>query len=494
MVDRGELPVAYEADQKVIPAEVLNAFILGLPIPGAVERPRGGAASNDLSNWSGDLSLYPWQREALDQWQEHEYQGVIEAVTGAGKTRLALAAAEHHLRYGGRVLVIVPTHELLYQWKREAERLLLGACGMRISLGLLGGGNRDNLRRSDVLFATVHSARERRLLPPGKSGLLIADEVHRYGGEMWSRALNPDFERRLGITATYEREDMGLERFLDPYFGGKAFSVDYRRALADGVIAAFKIAFIAVRFSAQEREVYEESSKKADRYRRKLVNDYGITEKPFGEFMLEVNKLRIGGSGEATGLARAYLNAFSKRRQTLAGAKGKFQRLADLTSAVRMADKTILFAQTKEAASEAAKRFGERGINSAVLESSMDMGERKEIFAAFETGEHELVAAPRLLDEGVDVPAADLAIVLASSRSKRQMIQRMGRVVRKKQDGRLARLAVLYVEGTSEAPDLAHENFLDIVTEVAQDIRRFPSGASSAEVCNYLNEWTPSRT
>jgi superfamily II DNA or RNA helicase len=68
-------------------------------------------------------------------------------------------------------------------------------------------------------------------------------------------------------------------------------------------------------------------------------------------------------------------------------------------------------------------------------------------------GTHELVAAPRLLDEGIDVPAADLAIILASSRSKRQMIQRMGRVVRLKQDGRMAPSAVLFVEGTRRGPD-----------------------------------------
>jgi superfamily II DNA or RNA helicase len=121
----------------------------------------------------------------------------------------------------------------------------------------------------------------------------------------------------------------------------------------------------------------------------------------------------------------------------------------------------------------------------------MDMTERKKVFAAFESGEHELVAAPRLLDEGVDVPAADLAIVLASSRSRRQMVQRMGRVVRKKEDGRLARLAVLYVEGTAEDPAVAHEDFLYLVTDVARDIEYFEPDALAGEVCSYLNDWNP---
>lgn len=367
--------------------------------------------------------------------------------------------------------------------------MLVSACNTRVSLGLLGGGHKDDLCRCNMLLAVDKSAYKHRLLPNGKSGLIIADEVHRYGAPKVSGVLQADFDRRLGLTATYEREDKGLETFLDPYFGGDVFAVDYRRALDDNVIAPFKIAFVAVRFSSQERKEYTEASKKADRYKRKLVNEYGVTGEPFGEYMREINHLSIGGAGEATGLARAYLNAFSKRRQVLAGAAKKYERVADLTQAVRRADKTILFAQTKEAAAEAVNRLAEHGVNGAVLNSGMDMDERKKVFAAFEDGEHELVAAPRLLDEGVDVPSADLAIVLASSRSRRQMIQRMGRVIRKKQDGRLARLAVLYVEETSEDPTSAHEDFLYLVTDVARNIRYFPSTASAGEICAYLNEW-----
>ena len=73
-----------------------------------------------------------------------------------------------------------------------------------------------------------------------------------------------------------------------------------------------------------------------------------------------------------------------------------------------------------------------------------------------------------MLDEGVDVPAADLAVILAASRSRRQMIQRMGRVLRRKPDGRAARFIIVYARGTVEDPALgAHEGFLDEITPVA---------------------------
>ena len=440
---------------------------------------------------AGGLALYPWQREALGWWQGRGHRGVVEAVTGSGKTRLAIAAVAQQLRRGEPAVVVVPTRDLLHQWKRELEKWLVGELGRPVSVGLLGAGQKDTLDDHAVVVTTAQSGSRRTLLPRGAKGLLVADEVHHYGARMWSRILQKDFDRRLGLTATYEREDSGVERFLDPYFGGGVFPVDYARALADDVIAPFKIAFVAVRFSGEERRRYEEHDEKAGRYRRKLVREYGLPEEPFGEFMREVNQLAVGGEEEATGIARAYLNAFSKRRQTLAGAREKFERVADLSAAVQKADRSILFAQTQEAAAKAVRRLNERGINGAVLTSAMDMSERKQVFAAFEDGAHELVAAPRLLDEGVDVPAADLAIVLASSRSRRQMVQRMGRVVRKKKDGRLARLVVMYVMGTSEDPEVAHEDFLYLVTKVSRDIVYFGPKATPRQISDYLNDWRP---
>ncbi len=437
------------------------------------------------------LALYPWQHEALSWWQEHRHRGIVEAVTGTGKTRLAVAAIEQQLRRGKPAVIVVPTKDLLRQWKRELEKWLVGELGMRVSVGLLGDNRKDTLDDFDVIVSTAHSGCQYILLPAGSKGLLVADEVHHYGAERWSLILEEEFDRRLGLTATYEREDAGVEKYLDPYFGGGVFRVDYKRALVDNVIAPFKIAFVAVKFSPEERHLYDENNEKASKRRKKLIDWYGLPEEPFGEFMREVNQLAIGGEGEATGLARGYLSAFSKRRQTLAGAREKFSRLADLSGAIRKADKSILFAQTQEAAANAVGQLNGRGVNGAVLTSSMDMSERKQVFAAFENRDTELVAAPRLLDEGVDVPAADLAIVLASSRSRRQMVQRMGRVVRKKKDGRLARLAIFYVMDSSEDPEVAHEDFLYLVTDVAQDIVHFGPKASPGQVCEYLNDWRP---
>lgn len=437
---------------------------------------------------SSGLELYPWQREALAAWEERGEVGVVEAVTGSGKTRLALAAAEFQLRRGGYVVIVVPTIDLLRQWEKEARKLLIGKLGMNVSIGILSDKRKDTLDEHEVLITTASSGCQYVLLPYGSTGLLIADEVHRYGSENWSRVLEPEFDRRLGLTATYERDHVGYERYLDPYFEDIVFSVDYRRALEDGVIAPFKIAFVGSRFSAAELGEYEEHDEKARRYRRRLVNQHGLPEEPFGDFIREVNRLRSTETAEGALWAGLYLNAFAKRREVLARARAKYDRLSEIAGAVRRAEKTIIFAQTKAAAGEAVERFSEHEINGSLLTSDMDRMSRKSVLAGFESGESELVAAPKLLDEGIDVAAADLAIILATGRSRRQTIQRMGRVLRKKEDGRLARLAVFYVEDTTEDPQTAHGDFLELVSGVAHDIRDFSTSASAEEICDYLNE------
>ena len=433
------------------------------------------------------LELYPWQRRALESWCEAGRQGVVEAVTGAGKTRVAIAAIADVLRAGGDVVVLVPTLQLGDQWERELRSRLPGTVGRWIPIGRLGGGKHSTLASHRLLVATMASAARRDLEPDAEQTLLVADEVHRAGAETWSLALDPSFSQRLGLTATYEREnDLGVECFLDPYFGGVRASVGYGEALADGVVCRFRVALVGVSFTAGERAEYDEAAGHAARLRARLINDWDCPPEPFGTFLTAVHRLSASGVAEGSRLAGFYLSAFTRRRAVLAEASGKLSRLADLAPAVAAADKTILFAQSKQAAADAVGRLATEGVTGAVLHSGMDLDARAKVFGGFEDGTHELIAAPRLLDEGIDVPSADLALVLSSSRSRRQMIQRMGRVLRPKSDGRSARLAIFYVEGTSEDPaEAAHEGFLELILPHADELRTF-SAWETTSLSSYL--------
>jgi RNA polymerase primary sigma factor len=434
------------------------------------------------------LELYAWQQRGLEAWHKRGSRGVIEAVTGAGKTRLALQAILYATAEGRKAAVIVPTLDLVRQWNREIRVHVAPRSQLSLRLGMLGGGSQDDLRSCDILVSTAASAAHWQMLSRSEHDLLVADECHHYGADVWSRGLEAGFGQRLGLTATYEREDDGIETLLDPYFGGVCYSVGYEEALRDGVIAPFKIAFIGTQFSPAESSAYEDAATKAGKYRQRLITDWGLPAEPFGRFMREVQKLRLAEIPEGSKLAGFYLSAFTKRRKLMAESAAKLDLVASLSPAIGAAQRTIVFAQTVAAADRAIRRLRAAGHSGAVIEASLDAEERRDTFAAFERGDYAVVAAPKLLDEGVDVPAADLAIVLATSRSRRQLIQRMGRVIRKKQDGRPARVVILYVQGTAEDPETGgHEDFLDEVTGAAREVRIFRPAGGAADAIRYLD-------
>ena len=131
-----------------------------------------------------------WQLDALISWLACGRRGVVEAVTGSGKTDVAIAAAADALRRGRFVLVVVPSRVLMEQWHGRLTSALPGA-----RIGRLGDSGKDVPTDCDVLVATRHSAAAYKPKPPGSSGgLLIADECHGLGGGILRRALLPQYE------------------------------------------------------------------------------------------------------------------------------------------------------------------------------------------------------------------------------------------------------------------------------------------------------------
>ena len=151
-------------------------------------------------------TLYRWQFEALASWLRCGRRGVIEAVTGSGKTDVAIAAASDALRRGRFVLVVVPSRVLMEQWHGRLTAALPEA-----RIGRLGDSDKDLPGSCDVLVATRHSAAAYKPVPTaGAGGLLIADECHGLGGATLRRAMLRQYEERLGLTATLERRDNGV--------------------------------------------------------------------------------------------------------------------------------------------------------------------------------------------------------------------------------------------------------------------------------------------
>src|SRR5262245_24495152 len=202
--------------------------------------------------------LYRWQLDALIGWLRCGRHGVIEAVTGSGKTDVAIAAAADALDRDRFVLVLVPSRVLMEQW---FGRLIAALPDARI--GRLGDSGRDLPESCDVLVATRHSAATYRPLPPpGRGGLLIADECHGLGGKTLRRAMLRQYQERLGLTATLERSDDAIAEVLLPYFGGICYRYSFEDAIADGVCAPPRIAYVGVELSIDERAEYNETEQR----------------------------------------------------------------------------------------------------------------------------------------------------------------------------------------------------------------------------------------
>ncbi|WGP04841.1 sigma-70 family RNA polymerase sigma factor [Bacillus subtilis] len=414
--------------------------------------------------------LWTWQAEALDAWHQSRCRGVVEAVTGAGKTMIGITAAFEAFRQGVKVLVLVPTAELQTQWQRRLMETLPQA-----DVGTLGNGRKDSLSSCDILVAIINSATRADLLKEHSEGLLIADECHRYAAQSFSNALQSDFRYRLGLTATYQRPDKANTKVLDPYFGGVVFQMWYDRALLDGVIAEFDIAFVGVSLTNSERGDYQTASSAISKFGMSLKNKLNLQDVSFDQFMLTIQSLakRKNDPSPVVFMARKYLEAVVKRQQVLTNANNKMKVLEGIAPVIAESRGTLVFSQTVDSSTQAALLLQRSGIETKSVSSSSKPHERRGAMQLFANGFAKVLCAPRILDEGIDVPDSDMAVVLSGSKQPRQTIQRLGRIIRRKADGRHGRFVVLYAINTIEDDSRNRDQQFGSVLPAARHIGDF---------------------
>ena len=340
------------------------------------------------------------------------------------------------------------------------------------------------------MVGTVQTlARTRGLLDgPGKA-LLVADECHRYGARSFQEALDDRYVRRLGLSATFERSDDAIRDLMTFFGGGPAFKIGYDRAVGEAVVSHYVVATLGVEFTASERAEYDTVASTCSEYRAQLI-ELGVPAAPFGEFMDAVAAAAKLDSTRLGVYAGIYLEAFSRRAEILSDASAKASAVASLVPSVRVGGGALLFTRHVATAEKVELILRGSGVTAAALHGRSPKKERRRILTEFERRRLQAVAAPQILDEGVDVPDADLAVIVGTTQSRRQMIQRMGRVLRLKPDGRRARFVLLYVRGTSEDPIMsgAHEAFFDMITDTADAVKHFAPHEVGA-----LNEFLLSR-
>lgn len=408
-------------------------------------------------------TLYEWQRSAINAWKNAQGRGIVQAVTGSGKTHVALQLLGRYVTAGRRCLVLVPTVVLLNQW-REAIATELGV----MDVCLLGGGHGRSVDLSaPIIVGVIHTVSDMADELDGQIHLIIADEVHRYGAPKFQTGLLQKTPHRLGLTATFERNDDGIESALLPYFSKIIFEYDYGDAKRDEVISRYSVGLLGVDLSPDDQLAYNQISEEISDLRRKLASVLGTsaTDKTFLSVV-------AGASGRFDGIgrmAKGFMSRISARKKILDLSDSKRGAVADLASAIESATKTIVFCSSVEVSETIVEELSESGVYAEAYHSRLSENERADVLENLQDGDIQAVVAVNALDEGVDVPDIDLGVIVSGSRQRRQMIQRMGRIVRRKVDKRGAAFIVIYARGTAEDPSVqsasTHESHLDILLD-----------------------------
>jgi RNA polymerase primary sigma factor len=321
--------------------------------------------------------------------------------------------------------------------------------------------------------------------------LLIADECHGLGGATLRKAMLPQYEERLGLTATLERSDDAVTELLLPYFGGICYRYGFEQGIEDGVCARPRVAFVGVPLADQERADYISIEDRLVSARDHLRRIRDMPLDPFGDFMAAVGHLADRDAGPDGRAARDYLDAFSKRRQIVAQAIGKYELLGRLAPVIKDAEGALVFTETVRAANHAINRL-DPSVSVDLITGSTGRSRRREILDDLRDRKLDAVAAPRVLDEGIDVPDANLGVVMSASRTRRQMIQRMGRILRRKRAGVAARFVIMFAKDTLEDPAhrIERDGFLDEI-ELISEANRVFDGSRFEELAAFLSEPGP---
>lgn len=366
---------------------------------------------------STDIELRPYQQEALDRWAT-EKTGALVLPTGAGKTYVGMKAIE---TVNAPTFVVVPTLDLVDQWIDELQ-------AFDITIGEYTGREKE---LEPITVSTYDSAYNHAENLGNRFKLVIFDEVHHLAAEGY-RHIAEFFASpsRMGLTATYEREDEKHEA-LTELLGGKVYEIETEELTGD-YLAEYTVERITVDLTREEKEQYDE---RVETFRNYLRSS-NITMRGPQDFRKVV--MRSGNDPKAWRAVRARNEA----RQIAYNSEAKLDELASLLSRHRD-DRLIIFTRYNDLVHQVADRFFIPPIT-----HTTEKDERRRILSKFRENDYSAIVSSQVLDEGVNVPDANVGIILSGTGSSREYRQRLGRILRP--SGDRAKLYEIVSSGTGE--------------------------------------------
>lgn len=379
-----------------------------------------------------DIKLRDYQIEAIDSWFENGCNGIFEMATGTGKTFTALACFDKLLTTKDSLCTVIacPQSHLIDQWIREIKKFYNGS--------IVVASSKNNKWKEDlanlvlelylgvidkVVILTTHISLAsdfflENIQDIELEKLLIVDEVHGIGSQKQMLGLNDIYDYRLGLSATPSRyfDDIGTE-VINDFFGGVVFEFDLTRALTEinpdtgkTYLTPYIYKPIVVNLNNEELDEYRELSTKIARLF--ATKEYDVKE--------SLNGLLF------------------KRQNIINNAEEKYDAFRNILRERPYIDKLIVYCSPQQI-DQIQEILIEEGVSpqhrftqkqSASKKKKEDYSEREFLLKKFADGSYKALVAIKCLDEGVDVPVAENAIILSSTSNPREHIQRRGRILR----------------------------------------------------------------
>ncbi|MDT7888889.1 MAG: DEAD/DEAH box helicase [Desulfurococcales archaeon] len=365
------------------------------------------------------IKLREYQEEAVSAWVSNGYKGIVSLPTGSGKTIVGIAAVARKPVW---TLVVAFTREQMRQWRDQFIK------GCSIPPSIIGLFYSDEKRIAPITISTYQTAFRYIEKLSNHFQMLIVDEVHHLPADKFRAiALGMFSPYRLGLSATVTRED-GRHEELFPLMGGIVYHKSPQELVNAGYLSPYRIETIKIDLTPEERKKFEELRKKYRELSRGM------------EFEELVKAAKSGDE-----LAAEALKVRSELRQLIHNARRKIEKVKEIVSReLQKGSKILIFTQYIDQAETLGKELG-----APVITGETEKRVRDKNFQLFREGLERVLVLTTVGDEGIDIPDANVGIIVAGTSSKRQFTQRLGRLLRPK-EGKQAVLYEIIAKGTPE--------------------------------------------
>jgi superfamily II DNA or RNA helicase len=390
-----------------------------------------------ILNLSFPFELKFDQIKAVEAWLLNQCRGSIIYGSGTGKTEIAFECARKAAqtkpinRYN--ILMLVPRVVLVEQ---NYKRLIRYGIQSE-KIGKYFGEQKDI---QEITISTYHSAVSN-LDIVKRADMVILDEVHLVSttARSFSRIfdiISNSNKALLGLTATIDEADPKNQIIMTTIPPARKYLI--KDAVTDGRLARPIINSLKVNLTDQEQKTYDE-------YSRKIKTISARFKRYNAEAMMELAKQ----GGFPSWQAKAWFLNVRKRKRLLASAENKIATAVELIMTKHPSQKVMVFSETLESIRKLKQQLKSKGIEAMLIDSRMPSFRRQQVLSQWGKRFYPLLSV-HTLEIGYDVPEARIEIILATTSNMNQIVQRIGRVLRKFEGKETALVYVIYVSDSKD--------------------------------------------